>query len=714
MAKRHRPPHSKKSQKASRSNQGQFDQLLQGIAQQIDAGELAPAETSLRQILQQQPRNGFALYLLGVLAHRTNHIEQAVGLIEQAIKSRPKVALFHISITEMYRQLGRLYEALVHGRKAIKIEPSNAEAHSNLGIVYYSRKEYDQAVECQQRALKLDPNLVPAINNLGCIHGECGEKEKAIGYFRQVLELDPGYLGARNNLGAALTELERPKEAIVELNAVIQANPGYASAYANLGAALLLLEQSEQAEAAYRKNLELLPDNVVGKMGLVRALKKQERLSEAQTIIEQLVAVEPSMAEAYSLLGEIYLLREYYAEAETAFNKTIELEPGLPGAYLGLGQVQTEQGLLDAACANFAHVIDIDPNNILPHIYLSNIRKLSNRDPSLLRMEAAMEHVDDLVIEKVLPMRFALGKTYDGLQEYDKAFHHFVEGCRIQRALVTYDADEFDKVCASIKSYFSREKIDHLRGAGDPSDVPIFILGMPRSGTTLVETIISNHPDVYAAGELSDLHSIASQPNLDAEPSKYPSSLNKLTQDDLSAMGARYVDGLRSRENSARHITDKNMFTFMAIGLIHLILPNAKIIHVKRNPLDTCLSIFTQLFNGNAQAYSYDLTEIGGYYINYARLMEHWHSVLPDNAFYEMQYEELVTDNEVQVRRLIDYCGLEWDDACMESHKSSRSVKTASITQVRQPVYTSSVGRWRNYEKHLQPLINALGPYASD
>jgi tetratricopeptide (TPR) repeat protein len=586
-------------------------------------------------------------------------------------------------------------------------------AHSNFGLVYYNRKQFDQAIACQQRALKLDPNLVQALNALGCIYGESGEQKRAIDCFRKVSELQPGYLEARNNLAAVLVELERPNEALQELSAVLQANPGYADAHANLGAALLLLEQLEQAEEAYRKTLELLPGNVIGQMGLARVLKKQERLEEAKNLVEQVLKLAPDKADAFSMLGEIYLLSESYPEAETAFRKAIELDSLLASAYLGLGQVQTEQGQLEAACASFEHVMSIDPGNIMPHIFLARVRNLTHNDPSLERMEAEMDHIDKLVPKKALPLHFALGKTYDGLQEYDKAFNHFIDGCRIKRAQVHYDADKFDAICTSIKEHLSRENIDRLRGTGFSSDLPIFILGMPRSGTTLVETIIASHPEVYGAGELEDLLNIAEQPNPDAEPLGYPSYLSTITQEDLTAMGASYVESVRAQADSVSHITDKNPFNFLALGLIHLILPNAKIIHVKRNPLDTCLSGFMQLFNGNTQAYSYDLIELGGYYTNYIRLMEHWHSVLPEGAFYELQYEELVADKENQIRRLIDYCGLEWNDACLESHKSSRSVKTASITQVRQPIYASSVERWRNYEKHLQPLVDALGSYVS-
>ncbi|HSH13907.1 MAG TPA: sulfotransferase, partial [Desulfurivibrionaceae bacterium] len=243
--------------------------------------------------------------------------------------------------------------------------------------------------------------------------------------------------------------------------------------------------------------------------------------------------------------------------------------------------------------------------------------------------------------------------------------------------------------------------------AGCPSPLPIFVLGMPRSGTTLTEQIIASHPLVHGAGELPDLLELANHPREGAVEG-YPLSLQGLTRSDLVDLGEKYVRGLQARNPAAQRITDKMPANFNCLGLIHLMLPNAKIIHVRRNPVDTCLSGFTRLFN-KSQHQSYDLAEIGRYYRNYAELMAHWRRVLPAGAFYEIQYEELVADNENQARALLEYCGLEWHEACLESHKTSRNIRTASVTQVRQPIYQSSVERWRKYEKHLGPLLEALG-----
>ena len=264
---------------------------------------------------------------------------------------------------------------------------------------------------------------------------------------------------------------------------------------------------------------------------------------------------------------------------------------------------------------------------------------------------------------------------------------------------------------ANIKRIFTQPTIDQLSGYGDKSDLPLFVLGMPRSGTTLVETILASNPDVTDAGELPDLLKIANRTSADGESPRYPLSIVNITGNDLTEMGTGYIQGLKKRYPNAKRITNKLPANFLALGLIHLILPNAKIIHVNRNPVDTCLSGFTKLFNNDNQPYSYDLKELGRYYASYAKLMQYWKEVLPTDAFLDVQYEELVADSETQTRRLIDFCELPWNDSCLEHHKSKRTVKTASITQVRQPIYQTSVERWRQYEKHLGSLLDALAEF---
>jgi hypothetical protein len=257
---------------------------------------------------------------------------------------------------------------------------------------------------------------------------------------------------------------------------------------------------------------------------------------------------------------------------------------------------------------------------------------------------------------------------------------------------------------------FDQATIERLRGGGDSSQLPIFVLGMPRSGTTLTEQIISSHPDVHGAGELPDLMAIA-QRDVAGTGAVFPNNIPALDLAGLGTWGADYVNGLQRRAPTAKRITDKMPVNFLAIGLIHMMLPNAKIIHVDRNPVDTCLSCFMQLFSSR-QDQTYDLAELGRYYVDYARLMEHWRNVLPKGAFLDVQYEDIVADQETQARLMIAFCGLDWNDACIDFHKNKRPVRTASVSQVRQPIYKSSVERWRPYEKFLGPLLDALDDLA--
>jgi hypothetical protein len=248
-----------------------------------------------------------------------------------------------------------------------------------------------------------------------------------------------------------------------------------------------------------------------------------------------------------------------------------------------------------------------------------------------------------------------------------------------------------------------------LRGGGNLSDLPIFVLGMPRSGTTLVEQIIASHPDVHGAGELLDLQSITRR--VVSGTGGFPGNILALDSVAMNKWADDYVAGLRKHSPDARYITDKMPNNFWFVGLIHLMLPNARIIHVKRNPVDTCLSCFTKLFSGTLNQ-TYDLSELGRYYVDYSRLMDHWRKVLPAGAFLDVQYEDVIADQETEARRMIDFCGLDWNDACIDFYKNKRSVGTASVTQVRRPIYKSSVERWRHYEKFLGPLLDTLGDLA--
>lgn len=399
-------------------------------------------------------------------------------------------------------------------------------------------------------------------------------------------------------------------KAVAELLQAIRARPGYADAHCNIGNAFLLLEQYNKAQTAFRQTLALSPGNGGALLGLARLFREQDRFEEARAAVEQALARDPEKAEAHSLSGDLLVKTEDYEQAEAAYREAMELNAELLSAHLGRGQLFLELGKLEVAQAAFQRAMEIDPKEVAPHVHMAQARKLRVGDACLERLEAEAAKIDTMPATKAMSLHFALGKAYDDLKEYDLAFPHFLEGCRLKRARIQYDADNFDQACRNIRDFFTSDTLASLRGGGDPSDLPIFVLGMPRSGTTLVETIIASHPDVHGAGELRDLLALANQPRENQQSPGYPLSLHGITRVDLTRMGQRYVAGLRARSATARHITDKMPANFLALGLIHLMLPNAKIIHVQRNAADICLSGFTKLFN-NSLYHSYDLSEMG-------------------------------------------------------------------------------------------------------
>jgi tetratricopeptide (TPR) repeat protein len=683
------------------------------LAEQLQAnGRLQDAEHLLQQILQQQPRHPFALHLLGVIAHQCGKQTLAAEMIRRAIAVKADVALFHANLSEISRQLKQPDQAVAHGERAVALEPRMAMAHSNLGIAYFDRKEYDKAEACQQRTLALDPNFAPSLNNLGSIQRERGDHEAALSWYNKAAAANPNYLEPLSNLGALLLEEDRIPEAAAALERALRLNPDYAEAICNMGGVHLAEEEHDAALARFRRALELRPQYLEAQMGLAKTLQASESLADAEIAALRALQIDAASTKAHALMGSIHAESSRPKEAETEFDLALEIAPDSNEGLLGLGHLCVENGELERAGGLFLRALEIKPDNLAARVQLVQVRKVTPEDEHFAALRAEEKKMGDYSDNRRISLHFALGKCYDDTGEYDKAFPHYLDGCRLKRARLPYDPEESARQFAEIREIFGREYIDGLRGAGDPSALPIFVLGMPRSGTTLTEQIIASHPDVHGAGELPDLLRIAHR-KTDPKTTSFPDNLRYLDQATLTAWGNEYINGMKVRAPDSKRITDKMPANFFAVPLIHLMLPNAKIIHVNRNPVDTCVSCFTRLFH-RKQEHTYDLAELGRYYTGYARLMAHWREVLPPGAFLDINYEDIVADQEGQARRLLEYCGLDWDAACLDFHKTKRQVRTASVTQVRQPIYATSVERWRKYEKFLGPLLDELGDLVPD
>jgi tetratricopeptide (TPR) repeat protein len=691
-----------------------LDQALALATQHQSQGRLQEAEHLLRQILQVQPQHAFALHLLGVIAHQAGKPELAIDLIRKAILHNGNVALFHANLGEMCRQLGRLDEAVAQGERAVELDPRMASAHGNLGIACFDLKDYDRAEACQQRALALDPNFAPALNNMGSICRARKQRDEAIAWYRKALAAAQNHVESLSNLGAVLLEEDRAQEAVAPLEHALSLNPNHAEALCNLGMVRNALDQHDAAFGLLQKALQVRPDYANACIGLAQVHQKRENLPEAEKAALSAVEIEPEKPEAYCQLGAVLTEMARGDEAEAAYLRALELDPESIEALLGSGHLCMEKGQMDRAKELFLRALSFDPDSLAARFHLAQVSKVRADDDNfaalLARAEAVRAGSGPMSGKKAMSLHFALGKCLDDVGRHDEAFPNFLEGCRLKRATFDYDADMVTRHFDAVMRVFDKATLERLRGGGDASRVPVFVLGMPRSGTTLTEQIIASHPEVYGAGELPDLLAIA-QRGVAGSGAGFPDNVPALDRAGLARWGADYVTGLRRRAPGARHVTDKMPANFFAVGLIHLMLPNAKIIHVNRNPVDTCLSCFTRLFN-QQQHQTYDLAELGRYYADYARLMEHWRKVLPHGSFLDVSYEDIVADQEAQARRMLDYCGLEWNVACLDFHKHKRSIRTASVTQVRQPIYKSSVERWRPYEKFLGPLLDALGDLA--
>ena len=388
------------------------------------------------------------------------------------------------------------------------------------------------------------------------------------------------------------------------------------------------------------------------------------------------------------------------------FRKSLELDPGFTPTYLQMAVILREFGRFDEAEEALRKALELDESSIEAYLGLARSKKYNEKD--LARLQEALT-VSDLETKQVIQLHFSLGKIFDERNEYEKAFKYFQKGNELHRSSYQYDVNEFEHLVSRLIDTFSEDYLGNRAVSGKVnSELPVFIVGMPRSGTTLTEQILASHPEVFGAGELGDISRISHEwAKKHEDNGDYLDCILHLQAPETEKIAIDYLSRIRALASDALRVTDKMPHNFLHIGLIATLFPRARIIHCKRDPLDTCLSIYTQKFT-SLHPYAYDLTELGQYYRQYQRLMAHWESVLPGRNF-TIQYEELTESPEATCRRLIEYIGLPWDNRCLHFHETERPVKTASQWQVRQPVYKQSVGRWRHYETWLGPLKKALG-----
>jgi tetratricopeptide (TPR) repeat protein len=646
------------------------------------------------------------LYHFGLLRLQQGRFEDAVRLFRRALNVDRNFAEAHHHLAVALMGLGHPEQAIQRFETALAVKPQFAEAHDNLGQALQMLGRSEDAIVHHQSALAIKPDYAEASNNLGNALHLSGRSEEAIAHYEQALALRPHYAPAHNSLGITLHALGRPEEAITQYEKALAIRQAYPEAYNNLGRALATLGRFDEAIAHYQHALAIKQNYAHAHINLGDALTAVGRYDEAMAHYNEALAINPKDVQARDCVAKTLQLLDRTDEAISHWEKVLAIAPDHVDARNRLGSALREIGRLDEAIPAFETAIALAPRKAASYLNLTTSKRLTAADPHFLAMTKLAREMDSLPVDDQIYLHFALGKAFADLKDHQQSFRHLLQGNSLKRRQIKYNEAKTLERFERIRSVFTAELLRDKQKFGDPSSVPVFIIGMPRSGTTLVEQILASHPRVFGAGELHELQNLATTIRAPTG-TEFPEVVAAMSGEQLRELGVSYLRAIQRRGPRAERITDKMPANFMWAGLITLVLPNARIIHTRRDPRDTALSCFSILFEAG-QDHTYDLAELGRYIRAYQNLMEHWRTMLPAGVMLDVQYEEVVGNLEVEARRIVAHCGLDWNDACLAFYKTERSVRTASATQVRQPIYQSSVGRWRRYEDQLQPLLQAL------
>ena len=587
-------------------------------------------------------------------------VKQTQALIEQY----PKGFVIWNILGAANKGLGRIQAASEAFKKVTELNPTYAEGFNNLGVTLQDQGELDDAIASYNKALSLKPDYTEAYNNMGNALKDQGKLDEAIEAFKKALSLRPNYPEAHNNMSIALQVQGKLDEAIASYNKALSLKPDYADAYNNLGSALHDQGSLDEAIIAYKEALSLKPDH----------------------------------AEAYNNMGNILKDQGKLDEAIETYRRALSLKSDYPEAYNNMSITLQEQGRLDEAIASYKKALSLKPDYAEAHRHLSSLIKYKP-DDTQIALVAELIRRPDLKNEDKCHLHYTLAKMKEDLGDIRAACDNYVAGGKLRQRLIRYDFKRDKQNFHQIKAEASRIKEFVLdKPTGDATNTPIFILGMPRSGTTLVEQIISRHSQVHGAGELSLLRRFGD---------RISRGIDDISTDALLKVRESYSRELNKVSENRPFVTDKMPHNFLYIGIINKVLPEAKIIHVKRDPAATCWSNFKHYFSQNGLGYSYNLNDTANYYELYQDLMEFWDQ-LYGSKVYHLDYDRLTIDQEIETKKLIEYLELGWEDDCLSPQENKRNVRTSSQQQVRAKVYKGSSQAWGKFEPYLNGVFDKL------
>ncbi len=645
------------------------------VVAKLKTGDFESVDSILNVALEKFPNEPNLLRLLGMSMSRQNRFAEAEKQFTHVIRLLPELALAHENLAEVLLPQGRFDEAIRSLKTAIRHNPSSQSASKKLSEILALIGRGTEADDVFSKSLDKNPDrhlLVRAME-----FNQNGDATKAENIYREVLRRDPENVDALRLMGAMCARKDNYSDGEAFFRRAVELKPDFWRAWINLGMALNEQQKFDESEKAYLSALALNSSSVHTLEKLGTNCMNDGRLEEAISWLEKALSLEPDHFPSLLCLGHALKTEGQQQEAINAYRKCAESKPDFGEVYWSL----------------------------------ANLKTFRFEDAEVEEMKLQLDTVSQSAEteDSEISFSFALGKAYEDRKEFNLAFEYYTRGNDKKRPKVNYDPIEFEKRNSRIIDVFTKEFFENRVGHGCDDDSPILIVGLPRSGSTLLEQILASHSEVEGTSELHYLLRIATETGLNrVDGIKYPECMLELKPHQVAGLGQEYVENTERHRTGSRYFTDKMPNNFIGIGLLHAILPNAKVIDARRHPLDSCLGTFKQLF-ARGQEFSYDFYDLAHYYTQYVRMMNHWSEVLPGKVL-TVNYEDVVSDIEGQAKRIAQHCGLDWEDQMLRFHETKRAVKTASSEQVRQPIYTGSLNLWRRFEDDLAELIDYLEP----
>ncbi|MCB9895765.1 MAG: tetratricopeptide repeat protein [Planctomycetes bacterium] len=712
-------------------------QLQQGM-EFHRAGKLGEAEKSYAAIAEDSPQFVDAIHLRGVLALQRGNPSQSIQMITRAVQMRPDVPAMHSNLAEAYRVVGRNADAIAHCRAALKLDPNyhacrnnlalalaangevaeaekelrytvdkdprNALAWNNLGNILRTARRNEDALVAARKAVQLEPANPEFLSNLGQMLLEDGDVDEALMRLQNAVKLAPNLAAARNNYGNALRETGELEAAQAQYDEALKLSPQLAITHNNIGQLEQQKGEYQSAISWYERSLKLDPRSTKTICNLASAFADMERRQDAAVWFRRALEIDADCVEA--MIGLAANMRRggdahTIEESERLFRRALELNPRLPAAHMGLAQICSERGDFKGTEAACRAALRIDPLVGGAYEQLANSLRKNLPASDAEAMEKALQAGPRLREPARISILYGLGAYNDSVGEHEWAARYLDEANeltsqnRVKRN-APYDPDEHTSWINRLAEVFTPEHFQRVKDWGNDSDVPVFVLGLPRSGTTLSEQVLASHPQIFGADELRLARdSFLALPSAVGITCEAPDAVPMATQKAVADIAADHLDKLRAYDREATRIVDKMPENYVNIGWILTMFPNAKIIHLQRDLRDVATSCWQVHFGSIRWAERKE--HIVSHFRNYMRIMAHWDKVLPGRILH-VPYAGMVDDLEAQARRMLDWVGMDWDPKCLEFHKTERNVRTASLAQVRQPLYKKAVERWRNYE----------------